>query len=58
MRELMTREPFKGRRPLFIGDDVTDETVFAIMPDLNGLAFSVGRRSTAWPGISTTKRRP
>ncbi len=42
--ELMTREPFKGRRPLFIGDDVTDETVFAIMPDLDGLAFSVGRR--------------
>lgn len=42
--ELMTREPFKGRRPFFIGDDVTDETVFAIMPDLDGLSFSVGRR--------------
>jgi trehalose 6-phosphate phosphatase len=42
--ELMRHEPFKGRRPLFIGDDVTDESVFAIMPDLNGLAFSVGRR--------------
>src|SRR6266550_1549 len=45
VRELMTHEPFKGRRPLFIGDDVTDESVFAIMPDLNGLAFSVGRRA-------------
>ena len=45
VRELMTHEPFKGRRPLFIGDDVTDETVFAIMPDMNGLAFSVGRRA-------------
>ncbi|MFB9265966.1 trehalose-phosphatase [Bradyrhizobium erythrophlei] len=44
--ELMTREPFKGRRPFFIGDDVTDESVFAIMPDLNGLSFSVGRRAT------------
>src|SRR2546421_3536067 len=32
--ELMTREPFKGRRPFFIGDDVTDESVFAIMPDI------------------------
>ena len=45
VRELMKREPFKGRRPIFIGDDVTDETVFAIMPDMNGLAFSVGRRA-------------
>jgi trehalose 6-phosphate phosphatase len=44
VRELMTYEPFRGRRPFFIGDDVTDESVFAIMPDLDGLAFSVGRR--------------
>src|SRR5947199_7200182 len=45
VRELMTHEPFKGRRPVFIGDDVTDETVFAIMPDFGGQAFSVGRRA-------------
>ncbi|ANW06184.1 trehalose-phosphatase [Bradyrhizobium icense] len=50
VRELMTREPFKGRRPFFIGDDVTDESVFAIMPDLDGLAFSVGRRATGVAG--------
>ncbi len=43
--ELMTHEPFKGRHPIFIGDDVTDESVFAIMPDLRGLSFSVGRRA-------------
>lgn len=43
--ELMTHEPFRGRRPIFIGDDVTDEAVFGIMPDLGGLAFSVGRRA-------------
>jgi trehalose 6-phosphate phosphatase len=48
--ELMTHEPFKGRRPLFIGDDVTDESVFAIMPDLGGLAFSVGRRAKGVAG--------
>ena len=48
--ELMTHEPFKGRRPFFIGDDVTDETVFAIMPDLDGLAFSVGRRAQGVAG--------
>ncbi len=45
VRELMSHEPFRGRRPIFIGDDVTDEAVFAIMPDLGGLAFSVGRRA-------------
>jgi trehalose 6-phosphate phosphatase len=43
--ELLTHEPFKGRRPIFIGDDVTDEAVFAIIPELGGLAFSVGRRA-------------
>ena len=50
VHELMKREPFKGRRPFFIGDDVTDETVFAIMPDLDGLAFSVGRRAQGVAG--------
>ena len=48
--ELMKHEPFRGRRPLFIGDDVTDESVFAIMPDLNGFAFSVGRRAQGVAG--------
>jgi len=50
VRELMMHEPFKGRRPLFIGDDITDETVFAIMPDFNGLAFSVGRHAQGVAG--------
>lgn len=50
VRELMTHAPFKGRRPFFIGDDVTDETVFAIMPDMDGLAFSVGRRAKGVAG--------
>src|SRR5690349_18688350 len=45
VRELMKQAPFMGRKPLFIGDDVTDESVFAIMPDMKGLAFSVGRRA-------------
>jgi trehalose 6-phosphate phosphatase len=50
VRELMTHEPFMGRRPLFVGDDVTDESVFAIMPDIGGLAFSVGRRAKGVAG--------
>jgi trehalose 6-phosphate phosphatase len=50
VRELMTHAPVAGRRPFFIGDDVTDESVFAIMPDLDGLAFSVGRRAKGVAG--------
>ncbi len=46
--ELMKHAPFAGRTPIFIGDDVTDESVFAIMPDFAGLAGSVGRRA---PGV-------
>src|SRR6202521_4062133 len=48
--ELMAHEPFGGRRPIFIGDDVTDEAVFGIIPDLGGLAFSVGRRAAGVTG--------
>jgi trehalose 6-phosphate phosphatase len=50
VREVMKHEPFTGRRPIFIGDDVTDESVFAIMPELGGLAFSVGRRASSVAG--------
>jgi trehalose 6-phosphate phosphatase len=41
--ELMKHAPFRGRRPIFIGDDVTDEPVFGIIAQFGGLGFSVGR---------------
>jgi trehalose 6-phosphate phosphatase len=44
VRALMQRTPFKGRMPVFIGDDVTDESVFAVMPALSGVNFSVSRQ--------------
>ena len=50
VRELMQHPPFRGRRPLFIGDDVTDETVFDILPELNGLGFSVGHKIAGLAG--------
>lgn len=49
VRELMTHPPFKGRRPVFVGDDVTDEAVFAILPEFDGIGISVGRRI---PGLA------
>jgi trehalose 6-phosphate phosphatase len=45
VHELMSNAPFKGRNPIFIGDDVTDESVFAIMPAFRGVSFSVSRRA-------------
>ncbi|WP_442237010.1 trehalose-phosphatase [Rhodopseudomonas pseudopalustris] len=56
VRELLRHPPFRGRRPMFIGDDVTDETVFAIMPDLRGLAYSVGRHATGVDGVFAAPR--
>jgi trehalose 6-phosphate phosphatase len=41
--ELMKSPPFAQRTPLFIGDDVTDESVFAVLPALGGFGYSVGR---------------
>jgi trehalose 6-phosphate phosphatase len=41
---LMTQTPFLGRRPVFAGDDTTDEDVFAVLPRMNGLGISVGRK--------------
>ncbi|MBO0756552.1 MAG: trehalose-phosphatase [Bradyrhizobiaceae bacterium] len=50
VRTLMTYPPFAGRQPIFIGDDTTDECVFELMPELDGLAISVGRKA---PGVTS-----
>ncbi len=44
VRVLMKHPPFSGRLPIFLGDDVTDETVFPIIPEFSGHCFSVGRK--------------
>ena len=44
VRELMAQPPFAGRRPVFIGDDITDQAVFDVLPEFGGLGFSVGQR--------------
>jgi trehalose 6-phosphate phosphatase len=51
VRALMTHPPFAGRMPVFIGDDVTDESVFAVLPDLGGKGFSVSRQFAGLTGI-------
>jgi trehalose 6-phosphate phosphatase len=42
IRRLMTTEPFAGRTPVFVGDDLTDEAGFAIVNELSGNSIKVG----------------
>ncbi|WP_454055764.1 trehalose-phosphatase [Cupriavidus sp. Marseille-Q8015] len=43
----MRMPPFAGRRPLFAGDDVTDEAGFVVVRELGGTGVLVGQRATA-----------
>lgn len=42
LQELMSFAPFAGRTPVFVGDDVTDEAAFAMLPRFSGIGVSVG----------------
>jgi len=47
VQEFMQEEPFRGRIPVFVGDDRTDEYGFATVNHLQGHSIKVGRGATA-----------
>ncbi|HUL88699.1 MAG TPA: trehalose-phosphatase [Pseudolabrys sp.] len=55
IRKLMAYPPFSGRTPVFIGDDITDESVFEVLPDIGGKGFSVSRH---FPGLTGIFKNP
>ena len=47
VREFLREAPFAGRRPIYVGDDVTDLDGFAAVEQAGGLSVAVGDRIRA-----------
>ena len=52
IREFLKESPFQGRRPVFIGDDVTDAKALEEVERIGGLSVAVGDRVHAMLRVS------
>jgi trehalose 6-phosphate phosphatase len=52
IREFLNEAPFKGRRPIFIGDDVTDQAALEAVERMGGLSVAVGDHVRAMLQVS------
>jgi trehalose 6-phosphate phosphatase len=52
VREFLDEAPFKGRRPIFIGDDITDQSALDAVERIGGLSVAVGDQVRAMTRVS------
>ncbi len=58
VRAFMYEAPFRGRRPVFVGDDITDVAGFEVAREFGGFGVAVGRRVAAecrLPDVAATR---
>jgi trehalose 6-phosphate phosphatase len=46
IRHFLSEGPYRGRRPIFIGDDLTDEQAFEVVDGIGGISVRVGAGPT------------